>query len=71
MEAALVTDFSMRDIQAPIAKRTIWIVSGIINFALFREGTMPRFQDLTAQSVCVDSSYYNLTRAGIIAGETR
>lgn len=53
MEAALITDFSMKDIQAPIARRTIKIVSGIINFALFRESAMPCFQDLTAQAVCM------------------
>lgn len=46
MHAVLIETFSMRDIMKPEPGRIKMILSGIINFAKFREELLPGFERL-------------------------
>lgn len=47
MSIAGVRNFSMSDLNAPTQQRVVHILSGLINFAKFREMRMQQFQELT------------------------
>eukprot|EP00698_Gefionella_okellyi_P022747 TRINITY_DN7586_c0_g1_i1.p1 TRINITY_DN7586_c0_g1~~TRINITY_DN7586_c0_g1_i1.p1 ORF type:complete len:438 (-),score=130.06 TRINITY_DN7586_c0_g1_i1:98-1411(-) len=49
MDACLIPDFSLKEIQAPTKQSVQKILSSIINFARFREDHLPKFQDLSSQ----------------------
>ena len=49
METCGITDYSINDLTAPTAKRLRRQLSGIINFAKFREERLTLLADLTMQ----------------------
>lgn len=52
MEAVGIDDFSLRDIISPVGSRFRMILSGVINFAKFREEQIAIVEGLTMKSVC-------------------
>ena len=51
MEAVGIDDFSLRDIISPTGARFRMILSGVINFAKFREEQVAVVEGLTIKSV--------------------
>lgn len=50
MTACGIRDFTMQDVMQPEVKRTLHILSGLVNFAKFRENQVAKYQALVAET---------------------